>query len=791
MDPPFEEPRGVGASLLEHVRQTATALAKLLDAASGVPDHVRGEVRSACETVQGRIDETRLTIGLVGDAGAGRRTLVNALLGDRVLPTGTPRRGSTVTFIRRAESLEFSALSVDGRSVAGLSRKLPERQGLFEKSMAQIDRETATTEALSARLQAARERVESLDRPPEPRAPVPSRRAAEGAWLALWSWILQVLLRWPWVKRLASSAGGDPTGALREPGAAPAPTLDEERATIAAMEVELSTMRTVEQVAAHRQRLRQERQKYEQERRAAFLSQVRDFDGTDIGERVVEYPAKHLPDGLTLMDVPCPHAAGAPAVEKMRSRVARDADAIVVIADVAQPPGDATASLVRALSDHVPVVLVVLTKADRALRAWTEGRGGDVASRIQPMRSQAFERATVALGASVRRAPGVAVAAEAALDGRPESSVLADHFYATISALRACFERQRPVLIAWREALRMQTQMAALSGAQAREEDLSRKRLSGLESNRIPDPAEFRRQLLHRLDGGIEEGAGRVLASGIDGLRSAIQRLRSEWQARISAASARAEVDACIAFIGESAGRRIADVLEQTAEIVARELHDVTDGLQAWAIAEIHTHYRLVRRIGAEALAPVASELTREDLERELLAERPFDGAMEAFEKQRVGLGLGGVAAGAAIGTLIAPGIGTAVGAVLGVFAGLLRGTDSLKQECIAKLDACLNETESHALAQLQEKSSDLSRVIRVALEEAFEEAFGRLNEAITRLMTVERRAIDRERVKLADIGAARVALEECSERVARIVARASTVGCSTGLAVDQGWQLR
>ena len=208
--------------------------------------------------------------------------------------------------------------------------------------------------------------------------------------------------------------------------------------------------------------------------------------------------------------------------------------------------------------------------------------------------------------------------------------------------------------------------------------------------------------------------------------------------------------------INESAAGRIAGVLEQTAEIVARELHDASETLEAWAIEEIHTHYRLVRRLGAEALAPVASELTREDLERELLAAQPFEGAMDAFEKQRVGYGLGGVAAGALLGTLIAPGIGTAVGAVLGVFAGLLKGTDSLKQECIARVEACLNDTESHARAQLQVKRTDLSRIIRLVLDEALEEALGRLNDAITRLMTIERRAIDRERAKLGDLTAAR-----------------------------------
>jgi hypothetical protein len=726
-----------------------------------------------------RLTEVGFTIALVGDAGAGRRTLVNALLGERVLPTGTPRRGSTVTIVRRAAAADFSALSLDGRSVAKLSRKMPDRQGLFEKSMAQLDRETAAAEALRARLQEARQRAAALETalrappPVDPPAPAPDRW-----WIAIWSWILHLLLRLSWIRQLTSGAT---TGEKKPPRAAPEPPippgvqLEEERREIAALEREIAGMRTVEQIAVHVQRVVTERDKYDTERRAVFLSQVRDFDGTDIAERIVEYPAKHIPEGLTLIDLPCSPAAR--VVDKIRNRVVHEADALILVADLAHPPGEATASLVRSLSDFVPVLLVVLTKADGALKPVASG-GEDGGAGIEPLRRAAFGRVAGAVGANVERVPCIAVAAEAALDARPETSALADRFGATLGPMVERFESERPVVVAWREALRIRACVAEMSKAQAREEESCRKRLSGLESKRIPDPAEFRQELLDRLHGAIEEGADYVLGTAVGGLHAGIERLRSEWRQQIASATSRTEVDAGIATIDQSAARRIAEALEQTAEIVARESHDVTERLQCWAIDEIHTHYQLLRRLEAEALAPVASELTREDLEQELLAAQPFDGAKEAFEKQRVGYGLGGVAAGAALGTLIAPGIGTAVGAILGVFAGLLKGTDSLKQECVTKIDACLNESESHARAQLQSKRSDLSRVIRVALGEALEDALERLSDAIARLRDVERRAMDRERTKLAEIGEARRALEACDERLARLVDRASSGRC-------------
>ncbi len=762
MDSRFEEPRGARTSLSEEVRQTADALATLLERTGAVPTPIRTAVRAACDGVSRRLSETRLTFALVGDAGAGRRTLVNALLGDRVLPTNTPRRGSTITIVRRAPTLEFSACSTDGRSVARLSRKMPDRGALFEKSMAQLDRETTARDALAARVQALRERAAALEGVAPP-APVRSPLGAARLWQAVWSWILRVLLRPSWLRLSPPRTGSDePARAPREPGAVPAARLEQERAEMGALERELEATRSVEQLTAQAERLRLERQKYEEERRATFLAQVRDFDGTDIGERVVEYPAKHLPEGLTLIDLPCPPVVGAPVVEALRSRVARDVDALVVVADIARPPGDATVSLVHALRDLAPVVLVVLTKAD-GLELGTDRVAG-------------------ALGANAGQAPFVLVAAESVLDAQRDSSPLADEFRATIGALSERLECGRPVVVAWREAMRLRVAIAELSRSQAREEESCRKRLSALESKRIPDPAAFRMQLVNRLDGAIEQGADAALATATASLHAAIERLRSEWTEGIASCTARGEVDARVALIDESAAVRIAEALEQTAESLARELHDATETIEGEAIEEIHGHYRLVRRLGAEALAPVASELTREDLERELLAAQPIEGALDAFEKQRVGFGLKGVAAGAVLGTLIAPGIGTAVGAVLGVFAGLLKGTDSLKQECFARIEACLNETESHARAQLQGKRADVSRVIRVALDEALQEELGRLEGAITRLMSVERRAIDREREKLGSLTTTLRALETCDERLARVVERASCANAEPGV---------
>jgi hypothetical protein len=66
----------------------------------------------------------------------------------------------------------------------------------------------------------------------------------------------------------------------------------------------------------------------------------------------------------------------------------------------------------------------------------------------------------------------------------------------------------------------------------------------------------------------------------------------------------------------------------------------------------------------------------------------------------------------------------------------------------------------------LREKRGDLARGIRASLEEALDEALRRINDAITRLMTVEKNAIEAERATLAKLASTRGTLDEHDARL-------------------------
>jgi phage-related tail protein len=151
------------------------------------------------------------------------------------------------------------------------------------------------------------------------------------------------------------------------------------------------------------------------------------------------------------------------------------------------------------------------------------------------------------------------------------------------------------------------------------------------------------------------------------------------------------------------------------------------------------------------------------------LGRAPLQSALDRFERGRVGIGLGGAAAGAAVGTLIVPGIGTAIGAFLGVFAGFLKGLDSLKSECVTRLDSCLEDVERSVSAQIVGREASFAEAIRASLDEAFDRAVERLEESIARLMALERRVLDAERKRRDDLAKLRALLDEHASRFASL----------------------
>ena len=217
---------------------------------------------------------------------------------------------------------------------------------------------------------------------------------------------------------------------------------------------------------------------------------------------------------------------------------------------------------------------------------------------------------------------------------------------------------------------------------------------------------------------------------------------------------------------------RITALVNETNEFVVSQMQRTSDTMQLWLLEELHARYRIARRSSVgDGPAPVITDAGTGEFAA--LDGTPLDGAMLAFEQGRVGYGLGGAAAGAVLGTLIAPVIGTAIGAFLGVFAGLLKGVESLKQDCAARIEACVNESAQQIRTQLESRHASLAGALRASLEEALDTAIDRFARSIARLMALETMTLTAEREKLARLAELRAALEVHEARFVALVERA------------------
>ncbi|HEY1958442.1 MAG TPA: hypothetical protein VGH28_22650 [Polyangiaceae bacterium] len=229
---------------------------------------------------------------------------------------------------------------------------------------------------------------------------------------------------------------------------------------------------------------------------------------------------------------------------------------------------------------------------------------------------------------------------------------------------------------------------------------------------------------------------------------------------------------------------RVLELLESVSEHVAREMQSASESLERWALDEVQSSYKTSKKVRAESLAPVASEITGEDLAGEIAPRVPIPTALATFRKQRVriavaggvSLAAAGTGAGVVAGGHVAAAVGAFVGLGLGVATSWLKPTTSLRADCLASIQRYAAEVTRASCGLVDQKRADVENGIRSALDAALGETLERLNDAITRLMTVERNAIEAERAALARLASTDATLEEHDKRLASRLAEAEAI---------------
>jgi hypothetical protein len=726
----------MGATDLERdVRDAAGALGALVPHAVSFGQSVVDSIQRVCAATEPELAKSEIVLAVVGD-GSGKRALLRAILGEAI--EGPKARRDRTIRVRARGPYDYVARRANDDGVMRFARSVPDRDPLYQRQIDQAEESVraakSAREALVARVDRAREEVRAIEgaiaaieleaevmgqtfaeawrahKASEARVAaldkaepeVPPIFRATPAWWAIWVWVMRWMVQSKWREPLQ----------LRAQNRAEASAAREREKELGA--------------AAKKAEDEREALKARRDAEAARL------EGAHAALAAVEVA---LAEEHALKDA----EARLDALLRDRAKYAgeRKDEFFADLHDFdATARGDDIGDIDLELPlDHpnAPPPGIVLAIGPNA----EQGADGYVALKD---------------GAGRERRHG----------GLPRAAVLSSRDDVT----KALSTVERTRIVAAKLGLELRTCIAEIGSARARAEAEHAQRLGALETQRIPHPDEFRARQVARSESAIETSATDVLAAAIEHLRAGLAVIRKDWTTRLESARGRRELLARMDDINQRGKLRVLELLEAVSELVAREMQSHGETIERFALDEIQSSYGTQKRMRAESLAPVASEVTGEDLAEGVQALVPIVGARESHFKMRVRITLGGVALGAAAGSVVHLGVGTAVGVAVGAVSLFISPTASLRRDCLARANAYVDTVASRVEDVLRAKRDDIARGIRAALDEALGEALRRINDAITRLMTVEKNAIESERATLAKLASTRGTLEEHDARL-------------------------
>lgn len=688
------------ADVLDEVRRGSSALALVVDQTSAVWPKVSAALRATCDDVEHRVTRVDNVVLLVGTSPAKRR-FVNAVLKEDLLPASGGERVRLT--IRRGNARGYMAETAQGKRSLGRDRAAD-----LAAEVARTEQALTKAIALVEELKEMRSQTESS--PVAVQAPSSSAKAlvatseadeGEGKRLATPqpSWLARMVLA---ILVFFGLARRQPSARL-----APAPK-PPKRAELVQVSPE-PVMLIVETPPA---------------------MPVSIDERVALEMRLLEAEAA-VPKART--DVEDARAAHATYEAERRTKFVEEIAALLASDDVAsieiEHPSAHLSSNVVLVDEQV--------NTDEDTRTWRRARRQVCACVVVTTGSDTGDFARIAAEQLKPLTPFRIDASATGLAGE----LAITHFF---DALR---REARPAFaaLAIGDVLGV---LRSLTEAGDRAETECRARIAEIEKSRTPEPATFREAQLETLKPVVTEAAGRVMRGAIDRWHASVAALRAEWTAAIDAAADRAAVEAIVKTLNEEAPARLANAVEVLTASISDDMQRTTTSVQGWMLDDISVRFKSL------SVAPDAAVVLVEDVAEEVpsVREVPLAKVVDTFERRRVGIGLGGAAAGAALGTLIFPGIGTAVGAFVGVLAGFIETLANLKRDALARLGTHLDGVEAEVVKQVEAGLEGFSREMSASLVETLDAELARRAGAIARQREEERVALEREESKLADV---------------------------------------
>lgn len=793
-----------GDALLGEVEAAMDTLRALLDHSELLGEEVVTALRLTLAQVSSRLRRTELAVVVAGERGSGKRTFLDALIGDRRLGAALGRTRIT-TSLRRRPTPRYRARLVDGK-MEDFARLVPDRQKQMEERLvareaklaeaesahvtlaSQAERAAAIREkqaseldATASELGSALELVTSFDATlaSTEMASDQAQRSFQSIerelpntlvvarpevtlWARFWHAVLRFFLRARWNLYLDTRQKRDHAKERLEGLRERVRVANDARLEIearvmplreslqAAARAEEAAIAEAKQAAVRLEEARKELEelktavgRYVDERLARFFAELKKVADGSRDNDVLEL-AIDYPAKLLPDDVAVIDAPGVTneATARAWNLVREEADGCILVSELDRGVSGPTSDFLERVRGIVPHVLLVLTKMDAAFVDALRRGSKDPWNDVEHARRIGTRRFARQIGRSQEEVLSIAVSAQAALED-PESK-LGQGFEGELAKLFRVLRHERALILGTRAASAVRRCIAETRDAEKRATAAYHERIEALEAERAPDPEVFHRQKVADAETAITHMVQRSLTVAANTARSRFDELRER-----EATGIRHDVwRRPLTELGQRE-KNLESELEKlrrdvTLELEARSEACVSE-LELSIFDELGQRYRLTRPVrGSRA----SFHLLGLDAPKTPMRVG-LDDAVTRHRQLKLVLSMLGLVLGCVVGALVGSFIGAGIGAAVGALAGLARTKGSLERRAIRLAEARLNQEREVILRWVEALDAGIQTSTRAALDRSIEDAIVRFGRDMAEPIEADQKAMARERTNL------------------------------------------
>ncbi len=539
------------------------------------------------------------------------------------------------------------------------------------------------------------------------------------------------------------------------------------------------------QIGAQVTEVRAEIEQKRKQRRQLFQREVRellavDARSTALLELDLAYPARHLPEDVTIIDAAGVAAANAEEQQRAWEIVRERADGCILVSELERAVTGSTKGFLQRVRDVVPHVLLVLTKIDESFVAAKRQGNTDPWEYVEHARRIATRRFADEIGRDPSGVLSIAVAAEPALED-VEPSGLARRFETEVHKLFQLLRHERALILGTRAASAVQRCIDSAAEAQQRAERYYERRILGLEETKRPEPEQFRTEQVAAAQKAILEAAAVVTSSAQETLKSAFLELERDAARQIEGCKDTKELDALAAGLEKKLEQGVQAAAGRVNRELALQVDAAVKKIELGVFEALRLRYEIAHLVTRGSNPSIHLEdVVSAPAARIELGSR-FTAAAKSFTVFRVGFGVSGAAGGALGGGLLSgSGLGAALGAAAGALLSFARTPGSLKRHAAREVKGALSGPAQALSEQLKGAEASIAEAVSLALDDSVSRAIGRFDQWIAEPLEAERSAIAREKSRLEDLQTLRERLFWHNEQLE--VLTEAAVAASVGL---------